>query len=97
MKYQIRRGIFETNSSSVHSITICSENEFNHWENDSSIYFNEWGSDDKPFYTDQEVIKFIIKESDGDMTEKKLLALSHEEFKTVAHEYGFDSYNDLVS
>lgn len=32
---QIRSGVFETNSSSVHSICICSsENEYNRWAND---------------------------------------------------------------
>lgn len=29
MKEVIRRGIFETNSSSVHSITMCSDDEYN--------------------------------------------------------------------
>lgn len=29
MKRQIRRGVFETNSSSVHSLTIAPEDEFN--------------------------------------------------------------------
>lgn len=29
MKRQIRRGVFETNSSSVHSLTMCMESDFN--------------------------------------------------------------------
>lgn len=28
---QIRLGVFETNSSSTHSLTICTEEEFNKW------------------------------------------------------------------
>ena len=28
----IRRGVFETNSSSTHSITICSKDEYDGWE-----------------------------------------------------------------
>lgn len=28
MKRQIRRGVFETNSSSVHSLTMCSDDEY---------------------------------------------------------------------
>lgn len=36
---QIRRNIFETNSSSVHSITLCSENEFQKWKN-GEIFFD---------------------------------------------------------
>lgn len=31
MKKQIRRGVFETNSSSVHSLTMCSGDEFDKW------------------------------------------------------------------
>lgn len=31
MKKQIRQGVFETNSSSVHSLTICSKDEFDAW------------------------------------------------------------------
>ena len=31
MKRQIRRGVFETNSSSVHSLTMCMESDFNKW------------------------------------------------------------------
>lgn len=30
---QIRRGVFETNSSSTHSITICTREEFEKFEN----------------------------------------------------------------
>lgn len=28
---QVRQGVFETNSSSTHSITMCTKNEFNEW------------------------------------------------------------------
>ena len=31
MKKQIRRGTFETNSSSTHSITMCMKSEFDRW------------------------------------------------------------------
>lgn len=31
MKRQIRQGVFETNSSSTHSLTMCSENDYNKW------------------------------------------------------------------
>jgi len=44
MKRQIRRGVFETNSSSVHSLTMCSREEYSKWENGKVLY---WGSKDK--------------------------------------------------
>ena len=36
---QIRQNIFETNSSSVHSITLCTEDEFQKWKN-GEIFFD---------------------------------------------------------
>lgn len=44
MKRQIRRGVFETNSSSTHSLTMCSEEEFEKWKN-GEILFDKWGSE----------------------------------------------------
>ena len=38
---QIRRNVFETNSSSTHSITICSEDEYTKWKN-GEMFFNRW-------------------------------------------------------
>lgn len=41
---QIRQGVFETNSSSTHSITIASESDFDKWKN-GDVYLNDgwWG------------------------------------------------------
>lgn len=41
MKRQIRRGTFETNSSSTHSLTICSAEEFESWKK-GEVLFDEW-------------------------------------------------------
>jgi hypothetical protein len=38
MKKQIRRGVFETNSSSVHSITMCSQDEYSRWERGELLF-----------------------------------------------------------
>ena len=40
---QIRRGVFETNSSSTHSLTICTEDQFNDWKAGKIFYdsYNE--------------------------------------------------------
>ena len=53
MKKQIRRGVFETNSSSVHSLTMCSSDEYEKWENGELLY---WEDKDK-FVSREEVIK----------------------------------------
>ena len=38
MKRQIRRNVFETNSSSMHSLTICSEEEFEAWKRGEVLF-----------------------------------------------------------
>ena len=38
MKLQIRGSVFETNSSSTHSITLCTEKDFNDWEKGLKFY-----------------------------------------------------------
>ena len=52
MKKQIRQGVFETNSSSVHSLTMCSAEEFEKWKNEEVLY---WKERDK-FGTKEEII-----------------------------------------
>lgn len=42
MKKQIRRGVFETNSSSVHSITMCSHDEYTKWISGDLIFDKDW-------------------------------------------------------
>ena len=32
MKVSVRQGVFETNSSSVHTLTMCSDSEYKKWE-----------------------------------------------------------------
>lgn len=38
MKRQIRRSVWETNSSSVHSLVMTSREEYDKWEDDKVIY-----------------------------------------------------------
>lgn len=37
----IRKGTFETNSSSTHSITMCKESDFDKWKN-GEMYWDRW-------------------------------------------------------
>ena len=41
MKINIRKNVFETNSSSVHSLCICTEEEFDAWKK-GELYYNYW-------------------------------------------------------
>lgn len=71
MKEVIRRGIFETNSSSVHSLTMCSDDEYTKWRN-GEVYYDRWGEKfvDKSEKTETE------REREGTSTEY----LTYEEF-----------------
>ena len=53
MRRQIRRGVFETNSSSVHSITMCSDDEYKSWENGESYIARYDGG----IFTREEIIQ----------------------------------------
>ena len=57
IKRQIRRGVFETNSSSTHSITMCSQEEYDKFKN-GELYINWHDS----FVTKEEIIEDIRKE-----------------------------------
>ena len=67
MKKQIRCGVFETNSSSCHSITMCMKSDYDRWEKDELYLYTGLGlgytNYNKPkenhFYTREEAIAFV--------------------------------------
>ena len=66
---QARCGVFETNSSSTHSITMCTKNEFDEWRN-GKVYRNDgwWSSSTSPlknkaFLTYDEAIELVKSSS----------------------------------
>ena len=50
---KIRKGVFETNSSSTHSITMCNESDYNKWIN-GDLYLARWGYKGKDFISREE-------------------------------------------
>ena len=84
MKRQIRRGVFETNSSSVHSLTMCMESDFNKWVA-GELVWSRWGDELVPI-TDE------IKKS---MEEDEREYLTYEQFNDydyIDYETFEDSY-----
>lgn len=84
MKRQIRRGVFETNSSSVHSLTMCMESDFNKWVA-GELVWSRWGDELVPI-TDE------IKKS---MEEDEREYLTYEQFNNydyIDYETFEDSY-----
>ena len=43
MKIKIRRGVFETNSSSVHSLVMCTDDDYNKWKR-GEILYDKWAN-----------------------------------------------------
>lgn len=74
MKRQIRKGVFETNSSSTHSLTMCLKSDFDKWENgDAWLCQWAWSSDYKDennvpqrsrLYSKDEILSFMKNHSD---------------------------------
>lgn len=56
----IRNGVFETNSSSTHSITIMNKEDYDRWQNEN-LYYN---FDKEVFNTHDEIIQKYLNEYD---------------------------------
>lgn len=88
---QIRRNVFETNSSSTHSITMCSKDDYDRWAR-GEVYLNEywWYKDNgseyknKKFVTRDEAIN-LIECNGGDIEYDKEYYESFNEY--IAKEY----------
>lgn len=66
MKRQIRWGVFETNSSSTHSLTMMMKDDYRRWENENLYLFAGYASGwdfNKPvknaLYTRDEAVEFV--------------------------------------
>ena len=64
MKRQVRRGVFETNSSSTHSLTMMMKSEYDRWHTEQ-LYLYEGGygwdfnkPDKNQLYTKDEAVNF---------------------------------------
>ena len=99
---QIRQGVFETNSSSTHSITIAPESDFNRWKN-GDVYLNDgwWSSSndpnkDKTFLTKDEAIN-LLGSYEYYKRNEDLNDMNDEELNEVFEEweiYTFENYWD---
>lgn len=57
MKQQIRLGVFETNSSSVHSITMVEKSNYEKWKNGEILYCEYNSKGKKEFLPSDEAIE----------------------------------------
>ena len=91
----IRRGVFETNSSSTHSITLCSKEDYDKWDRGEMLL-----ADGDNFVTKEEAIEELKKNTwfnkyntDFDFTDKEAIseALTDNDYKT-SEQYFEDEY-----
>lgn len=64
MIFQVRQGVFETNSSSTHTLTICSKDDYDKWKRDEVFWLdNSWHKldTDKDFVTPEELEELAEK------------------------------------
>lgn len=98
---QVRQGVFETNSSSTHSITIVPQSEFNEWKN-GDTYFNDgwWYNSTNPikdntFITKDEAISLVM--TSDYLPESNPYEMSEEELDELfADEYSIYSYEKFL-
>lgn len=62
----VRRNVFETNSSSTHSITMCSENEYDKWRNGELLY-KRWSGE---FKTKEQILEEAKKTRESYLEEQ---------------------------
>ena len=64
---QVRRNVFETNSSSTHSLVMAVKSDFDKWEK-GEVYYCNWAPDKKfeqgKFYTKEEVEAYYNETGD---------------------------------
>lgn len=83
MKEVIRRGLFETNSSSVHSITMCDDDTYTKWKN-GELLIKSWNE------------TFITREEANEEMKKDGINIEDEgEVYDYSRENGIFNYDDF--
>ena len=95
---QIRHGVFETNSSSTHSITMCSKSEYEAWRN-GDVYLNDgWWNNclndakDKKFITKDEAISLMDEYNYCKRNKEEMLNLDEGELESLFYDFDIYSY-----
>lgn len=57
MKVQVRSGVFETNSSATHSLTLYEKSEWEKFKNGEGLIDESWHSDKSPEYQTKDDIR----------------------------------------
>lgn len=90
---QIRRNVFETNSSSTHSIAFATKSEFEKWRS-GELFYNDGWSDKSQFMTEDEAIASVrsSKYYNGELDD--ISTISKEELYDIFREYCIYDYDN---
>lgn len=94
----IRRNVFETNSSSTHSITMCMESDYEKWKN-GEMYWHRWNDE---LVSKEEVEKemaklreeFIADNPDFDENNEKWKEKLEQYINEDKTYYTYEEFND---
>lgn len=89
---QIRRNVFETNSSSTHSIAFATKSEFEKWRNGELLYRDGW-SEKSQFMTKDEAIAYAKSSRyyNGELND--ISTIDKEELYEILREYYIYDYD----
>ena len=102
MKKQIRRGVFETNSSSIHSLVMCLKSDYDRWEKEEVLLFtgSGWYYPDghapqkNHFYTKEQAIEFEKSSKYPPSENMDWDSYEAEEYLRDNEWYTYDNYED---
>jgi hypothetical protein len=103
MKTQIRKGVFETNSSSTHSLTLYTKEEWKNIKHGNGVIDDSWHKDDTPEYKTKDEIKeskafkeYLKENYDGDCDtlDENIINEALDGFMYEECIYDYDSYTE---
>ena len=94
MKRQVRLGVFETNSSMTHALTMCTDSEYRRWQNDE-VYWQRWGNNFVAIEEIKEEFKLDSYYNDFDEYRRDAGLMTYDEFGDYDY-MPFETFNKTL-
>jgi hypothetical protein len=97
MKRQVRLGVFETNSSMTHALTMCTDSEYSKWL-DGELYWVRWDDCFKSVTeVDNELDKDNFKSDYYDDYDEMRMSEGYYTYDDFCDDYDFYTYHDTYT
>jgi hypothetical protein len=83
MKRQVRIGVFETNSSMTHALTMCSASEYQKWV-DGELYWSHWNDNFRS-----------VKEVDNELGKDNFKSDYYDSYEEMRRSEGYLTYDEF--